>query len=239
MRRIITMPTAPTTATTATKWANVLQAFRETSSDHAARALTVLDELVTESLPAFRLSKISHLERARRISLASILARCRKEAGPGDVAGKLRQAMQAHPALCATAQRGLHVLKEYLRARPEVNMNPPYSALSIMVPDPVDNGTRALILAEINSLTPGSNAVTLLVIAYEELGASLPERFGSVSLENEAKDITDALARVAEVKAALAAEPQLRDRLLTKYGVGDVAGDPAEALLAARAAASR
>jgi hypothetical protein len=225
-----------TPTATASKWASLLQTFRQTESEHETQALDVLDELVSEALPAYRLARLSHVERARRVSAKSIIARVRAAAAPGDDIPKLRNLMRQYPKRFEDLPAALHALEGKVRDLLGWRVSPPVDSEDGLLRSMSDNDTaRTRILVQLGRA--GFNPVSLLCVAIENVAAAAPEGFGDVDLESEGKDIEEALARVASVKAALGAEQRLRDRLVARHRVSvNGAVDPAEALLAARAA---
>jgi hypothetical protein len=228
---------SPTTATTAAKWTTLLQEFRASEEQHVERAVDVLDDMVTETLPAFRLSRLDHIARARRVSLASIIRHVRGAAAPGDNVAELRAAMTKYPRRFADVLPGLHQLEQKVRELTGWRTSPPVdSEDGLLTAMSTDDIASTRILVQLGRA--GFNPCSLLAIAFENVAKAEPDSFpGGIDLAHEGQDIEEALARVAQTKAALGADPRLLDRLLTRHRVTVSAGtDPADALLAVRAA---
>jgi hypothetical protein len=225
-----------TTTTTAAKWTTLLQQFRSTEAEHETKALDVLDELVDEAVPAYRLARLDHVARARRVSAKSLIARVRGAAAPGDDTAKLRSLMRQHPRRFEDVPGALHALEGRVRDLLGWRLNPPVDSEDGLLRNMTNNEmARERILLQLARFN--FNPVSLLALAIENVAAAAPESFGDVDLDGEGKEIEEALARVAAVKSALGAEPRLRDRLLARHRVASHGAlDPAEALLAARAA---
>jgi hypothetical protein len=224
------MPTMTTMTTATRRWTSAVKERLTAKQESEAKLLLDSIELVSAALPAWQIASLDHVTRAKRISLASIVGTCRKAAAPADDHAKLRTLMERHPGHYENATGGLHQLEVQIRQLTGWRLNPPVgSDMGILRNASSDERVQVLIRAELGPFNP----VSLLTIAFENVAAA-GEKFGEVTREDDAEEVTLANAEVGEVLEALRSQPALL--LASHYGLERFGADPAREVLAAAAA---
>jgi hypothetical protein len=214
-------------------WKNAVETFISTRRDSTNRVVGETLTLIDGALPALRLAEMDYVTRSRRVSVASIVARCAREAAPGGDVAKLRRLLDEHPARFKHTMGALHILVERIRTMPGLAITPPVDEDGILLAISSDAEGRSRVSVELGRV--GFNPVTLQGVAFMVAGERFPENFGSVDIEVEAREITDALAHVAAIETALRSQPELLAAVASHFGVRT----DARQILRAAAARSR
>jgi len=188
--------------------------------------------MVEATVPAYRIATLDHVTRARRISLASLVAVCRKAYAPAPDHAQLRKLLETHSHHVENVTAGLHQLKGRVREYPGWRLNPPVTGdMALLRNMSNDSNTQSFIRAELGVFNP----VSMLTIAFEDLAAE-GEKFGGMTLEADAEEVTAANSAVAEVLEALRSEPEALADAASHFGITRPGADLAREVLAAAAA---